>query len=144
MFKLRQAIAAVIINDKNEILLCQRSDLPEWWQFPQGGIEPGESPMQAMRRELSEELGNNKVEVLKAADRTTIYYFKEPGPKHSGQEMHWFLVRFRIGEEPHLEDSDGCFLSTRWEPVETVLPHIPEFKREAFREGLKILGLQIP
>jgi 8-oxo-dGTP diphosphatase len=53
-------VAALITNDRDEVLLTQRradQDLPLMWEFPGGKIEPGEAPEAALARELAEEIG---------------------------------------------------------------------------------------
>jgi len=53
-------VAALVENEAGEILLTQRredQDLPLFWEFPGGKIEPGEAPEAALARELAEELG---------------------------------------------------------------------------------------
>ena len=52
-----------------KVLVAQRSDIKGAWQFPQGGIDDGETPRDALFRELEEEIGTNKVEII--AETTT-------------------------------------------------------------------------
>ena len=53
----RPCVAALLQNAAGMILICERRDFAESWQFPQGGIDAGESPREALVRELMEELG---------------------------------------------------------------------------------------
>jgi 8-oxo-dGTP diphosphatase len=55
----KQVVAGILVRG-DEILCCQRNEhqaLPFKWEFPGGKIEPGETPQEALRRELDEELG---------------------------------------------------------------------------------------
>ena len=52
----RKGIGIVLANQSGQVLLARRNDMDDQWQFPQGGIDPGEKPSQAMFRELKEEL----------------------------------------------------------------------------------------
>lgn len=137
----RQGIVAVLMNENGKILMGERSDISGSWQFPQGGIERGESPQQAFFRELEEELGNNRVEILKIGSSKTVYLWPRGGTGRVGQEQTWFLARFLPGEGPRLELSDGSFRTYKWEERDLVLPQIVEWKRESFRKGFEFLGL---
>ncbi len=125
---------------------------PHNWQFPQGGLEPGESPEEGMLRELEEEIGTRDVAVLKRAPKPIRYEFPpeilarlaamdaKKGNYH-GQEQHWFLARLRAGTEAiHFDRQPAEFNAFRWvtppEAVELVVP----FKRAAYTEGLRALG----
>ncbi|GIL16933.1 MAG: hypothetical protein BroJett040_06840 [Oligoflexia bacterium] len=121
MERFRRGIVAVLINEIGQVLLCERSDSFNSWQFPQGGIEPGESDTEAFFRETTEELGNGNCEILRVGEHTTIYRWPESGVEYVGQEQTWFLARFRKGALPCLEKSDGCFRSWRWEDPSKVL-----------------------
>ena len=55
----RLNVGLIVINDKGKLLLCKRKNINSW-QFPQGGIDFGESPLKAARRELYEEVGIKK------------------------------------------------------------------------------------
>ena len=81
--KYRPNVAAVILSSsypfKCEILVAKRVDMDDIWQFPQGGIDKGETPKEAILRELKEEIGTNDVEILSAYPSWLSYDF----PKHS-------------------------------------------------------------
>ena len=53
----RANVAAIIINPEGNLLICERATVPGAWQFPQGGVDHGESSEQALFREVSEEVG---------------------------------------------------------------------------------------
>ena len=139
--RLRNGIVAVLINEAGLVLMAERSDALGSWQFPQGGVENGESETQAFFRELGEELGNDSCEILKTGAHKIAYLWPKPGRDYDGQDQTWFLARFRMGEEPHLAESDGCFRAWKWEDPAKVLEQTLDWKRAAFREGLVLLGL---
>lgn len=142
MERFRKGIVAVIRNGEGKVLIGERSDYPGTWQFPQGGIEPGETPKDAFYRELREEIGNDGCRILLQAEKTTTYRWSEPGREGKvGQEHFWFLAEFEPGNEPNLSKSDGCFSTWKWEEPGAVIPLLFDIKREPFREGLRMLGL---
>jgi putative (di)nucleoside polyphosphate hydrolase len=61
----RPGVGIVLLNQLGEVFVGRRADLrDEAWQMPQGGIDEGETPQQAAFRELTEEIGSNKAEVI--------------------------------------------------------------------------------
>jgi putative (di)nucleoside polyphosphate hydrolase len=56
-FQYRSNVAAILRNTRGEILVCERLNIPGAWQFPQGGVDEGETLEQALTRELREEIG---------------------------------------------------------------------------------------
>ena len=143
MEKYRKGIIAVIRNSEGQVLVCERSDIPGAWQFPQGGIEKGETARQAFFRELSEELGNGNCEILQESELTTRYEWPRPKKKNDrlGQEHFWFLAKYNEGEHPDLKKSDHCFRNYEWVEVEKCILRIVEFKRPSYQAGLAMLGL---
>ncbi|WP_075529192.1 (deoxy)nucleoside triphosphate pyrophosphohydrolase [Sporosarcina ureilytica] len=78
MKKLVHVVAAVIKNENGEILCALRGpemELPNYWEFPGGKIEKGESKVEALEREILEELGC-QIEVFEGVDDTTYEYQK--------------------------------------------------------------------
>lgn len=82
-----------------KVLVAQRTDLSGVWQFPQGGIDEGESPQEAMFRELKEEIGTDKVEIIAEHPSWLEYDFPETVAKKmapfAGQSQKYFLVRLK-------------------------------------------------
>ena len=154
--KFRPNVAAVILNQRGDkTLMFHRVDgRRNGWQFPQGGVDAGETEKQAILRELNEEIGTNDVKILKQSSRRTRYQFPEAVKKRMqqknrwrqywGQEQRWFLVQLNHGTESlslsnkgHKQEFDGF----RWMRPKVGLRKVVRFKRKAYRKGLKRLGV---
>ena len=101
--KYRPNVAAVILSSKYpescEFFLAHRNDMNGIWQFPQGGIDDGETPVDALLRELEEEIGTSDVEIIAEYPEWLTYDFAK-GSSHKlysydGQSQKYFLVRLR-------------------------------------------------
>ncbi len=137
--KFRKGIVAVLRDARGLVLLAERSDHPGAWQFPQGGIEPGETAEQAFHREVREELGA-RARVVKAGREWTRYEWPRVGRDGvNGQEQTWFLGELET--PPDLASSDHCFRDWKWCTGELALAAVVEWKRPAYRQGLGSLGL---
>jgi len=136
----RPNVAIVIVNEDGKSLVCERSDVPGAWQLPQGGIEAGEAPREALARELQEETGAINFTLLDELPETIRY----PWPErlfergYHGQEQYYFLIK--ISDESELEhgikqsDEFSCF---RWQYYLDFLAEVSGFKAEAYREALQ-------
>jgi len=103
----RPNVAIVILNEKGDVLWCRRKNR-DGWQFPQGGIDSGESPEEAVIRETKEEVGLGpsdfnilyesktwiNYEVPKA--RRSNYFFQKK--RFIGQSQKWFLAELKCDE----------------------------------------------
>ena len=140
MEKLRKGVVGVIINSQKQVLLFERSDRPNTWQFPQGGIKKSETPEEALYRELLEEIGTNKCDILKRGVGTTVYHWPKISGKYLGQEHTWFLCSLHLNVLPILKNSDGSFVAYGWETPENAIKKVIDWKRPSYEQGLKELG----
>ena len=72
----RKNVGLIVLNLKNELLVCRRKD-QKTWQFPQGGIDSGESPRVAAYRELFEEVGIKQKDV-KIIQKSSYFHITRP------------------------------------------------------------------
>ena len=146
----RPNVGIMLANDHGQLLWARRIG-QDAWQFPQGGINRGETPEQALYRELEEEIGlaPEAVEVL-AVTRGWLRYrlprrFIRKGqhPVCIGQKQKWFLLRMladdsavRVDDNPKPEFDHWRWVSY-WYPLSQVIA----FKREVYRSALKELAV---
>ena len=137
----RPCVGIMLINDRGQVFVAQRSDMrSEAWQMPQGGIDPGESPRQAALRELREETGTDKAEVLAESGEWLAYDLppglvpKLWGGRYRGQTQKWFAMRFR-GRDADIDihgHHDPEFLDWRWADLDDLPALIVPFKRDLY------------
>jgi putative (di)nucleoside polyphosphate hydrolase len=142
----RKSVIAVIQNEKKEVLVGQRSNDPQAWQFPQGGIEDGETLEEALYRELAEEIGSAEVNILKQAPKETSYLFPPEMEstiklRFCGQLQTWFLVQFKPGATFDLSKSEHEFSALKWVTIKHIVEHIVDWKKESYKQGLTALGI---
>jgi putative (di)nucleoside polyphosphate hydrolase len=145
----RPNVGIILVNGRNEVFWGKRVR-EHSWQFPQGGIKRGESPEQAMFRELHEEVGL-KPEHVRIIARTRDWLRYEV-PDHwvrrewrghyRGQKQIWFLLRL-VGRDTdvHLRATDHPeFDAWRWHDYWIPLDAVIEFKRDVYRQALDELS----
>lgn len=147
MEKYRPNVAALMINADGNLLICERAKLPGAWQFPQGGVDRGESEEEALFREVQEEIGLKKdhYEILESRGGYRYLYPEEIREKklkkhgNHGQKQTYFLCKLAKGAPPVDVNQDPCeFGSYRWiSPEEFDLNWLPPFKHEVYTEVMK-------
>jgi putative (di)nucleoside polyphosphate hydrolase len=138
----RANVAAILRNRRGEILICERLNVPGAWQFPQGGIDEGETHEQALRRELWEEIGVESRDYRVVARKGPYRYVFGNGQSkkgYHGKEQHYFLCDF-TGPESRINVATEHpeFQAWRWIwPVKFRMRWLPAMKREVYRAVLR-------
>ena len=165
--KFRSNVAAVIIHPtENKVLMFRRlaekdkysgfsigSSQLKWnWQFPQGGVNDGESEEEALFRELNEEIGTVDVEIICVGKKRIRYHYplkvkrvldKQPqwGP-FRGQQQSWFLLNLNCNTDKISFNHEPIeFDAFQWINPRKGLSLVVPFKRKAYRKGLRMLGV---
>jgi putative (di)nucleoside polyphosphate hydrolase len=142
----RPNVGILLLNAQDEVFWGKRVN-QHAWQFPQGGIKPGESPEQAMYRELEEEVGL-RPEHVRILGRTRHWLRYDVPDKwirrdwrgtYKGQKQIWYLLRM-LGRDCDVKlrvkgskpEFDAWRWHEYWVPVEAVI----DFKREVYRQAL--------
>ena len=143
----RPNVAAILQRADGRVLIGQRSDFPESWQLPQGGVDEGETAEDALRREVLEEVGIEPDEYT-VAEQTGPHRYDFPFGQDQrgfhGQEQFYFLCRLRdaAAEEVDLSTTCGEFQAVRWVAVQDFPVHLaPPMKQDVYRE---VLGRLFP
>jgi putative (di)nucleoside polyphosphate hydrolase len=144
----RPNVGIVLLNSRNQVFWGKRLRTHSW-QFPQGGIQHGETPEQAMLRELHEEVGLRPDHVqIMGRTRDWLRYEvpdhfirREARGHYRGQKQIWFLLRL-VGRDcdVKLRASDHPeFDAWRWHEYWAPANDVVEFKREVYRTALNEL-----
>jgi putative (di)nucleoside polyphosphate hydrolase len=147
---LRPCVGVVLINRDGLVWIGKR--IPKWdgdvsehrWQMPQGGIDEGESPEEAAFRELEEETGTSKAEIVGECPRWLTYDLPDEAlgvaliGKYRGQKQKWYAMRF-LGEDGEIDISErpghkAEFSEWRWAPMHDAIAHVVDFKQPIYRE----------
>jgi putative (di)nucleoside polyphosphate hydrolase len=137
----RPNVGIMLVNPAALVFVARRIDTPvDAWQMPQGGIDEGENPRAAALRELEEEIGTAKAEIV-AESRSWLRYDlpaelqgKLWKGRWKGQRQKWFLMRFTgRDEEIDLATAHPEFDAWRWVEPEQVPALIVPFKRDTYR-----------
>ena len=145
----RPNVAIIILNNSGQILWCKRKD-GNGWQFPQGGLDKGESPLEAIYRETQEEVGLERkdIRIIKETQEWFNYkvpedrlpkYFRLKNSKFIGQTQKWFLAeilcedcRINLNASSPIEFVDWTW-SSYWHPLNGGV----DFKKATYRKVLK-------
>ena len=141
---LRTCVGVVVLNSKNEVFVGKRKDnLFDKWQMPQGGVEPNETLLFAMRRELLEETSIKTIKVLKEFDQWLEYELPKNlvneiwKGKYRGQKQKWFVVKFLGSDnEININTTYPEFIEWKWIEKEKLPKLIVFFKKHVYEQVL--------
>jgi len=147
MVRFRPNVAALVVNAKGKLLVCERFGNPGSWQFPQGGVDDGEDLLEALQREVREEVGllPEHYTVLEQRDGYRYLYPKGIRSKklrkhgNHGQEQTYFLCQLKDkAPKVNVHQWPAEFQDYRWiKPENFKLKWLPDFKRDVYREVLR-------
>ncbi|WP_304342625.1 RNA pyrophosphohydrolase [Campylobacter ureolyticus] len=140
----RPNVAAIIMSSlypfEMKFFLAKRVDIKDAWQFPQGGIDKGETPKMALFRELKEEIGTDKVEIIAEYPKWLSYDFPEDVLEkmkpYSGQIQKYFLVRLKKNAKIKLNTEIPEFNDYNFVSFDEIDKNVRSFKRESYLEVL--------
>ena len=141
----RLGVGIVLFNALGKVLVGQRLDMQsDAWQMPQGGIDADETPLEAVWREMEEEIGTRNAELL-GESRGWFTYKLPPGlkkilwsGKYLGQRQKWFAFRFLgTDQDINIQTPHPEFRNWQWVEFQELPNLIVPFKKDLYEQIVK-------
>lgn len=145
----RPCVGIALFNKDGKVFVGERIDTPGEWQMPQGGVDGDEDIVTAAFRELGEETGTNKAEIMEIHDQKILYdipprilerLHKIWDKPYVGQEQTWVAMRF-TGEDSDINlnaHNPVEFARWKWEALENTPSLIVSFKWDVYDKVAEI------
>lgn len=147
----RPNVGIIVANDRGQVLWARRVG-QQAWQFPQGGINKGESMEAALYRELKEEIGLSKaqVEIVNSTRGWLRYklpkrYLRQNNTSFIGQKQKWYLLKMLTDDKDVRFDQSETPEFDHWQWVSYWYPlgQVVSFKKDVYRRAMKELAPSI-
>jgi len=140
----RPCVGIFLVNKRGKVFAGRRIDSrAEAWQMPQGGIDLGETPAQACLREMQEEIGTNKAQVVRELDEWLNYDIplvladRLWHGQYKGQKQKWILLDFTgTDDDININTPEPEFCEWKWLTPTSLLDLAVPFKRDVYRHVL--------
>jgi putative (di)nucleoside polyphosphate hydrolase len=142
----RPGVGIMLLDGARRVFIGRRLGVENGWQMPQGGIDPGEKPLHAAKRELREEIGTDKATLVAESAQWLTYDFPPDlrpsiwGGRFKGQTQKWFLMRFTGGERDIRLDAHPAqieFDAWKWADPRELPALAIDFKQALYRDLLE-------
>ena len=144
----RPCVGIMLLNNDGKVFVGKRIDnVTEAWQMPQGGIDEGEDVITACMRELGEETGTRKAELI--AEHPDWLNYDIPHPlsdrlwqgTYRGQKQKWMLLRFTgTDADINIETEEPEFIEWRWASPDQLIDLAVPFKRDVYERVLSVFS----
>lgn len=136
----RKGVGIMLLDRGGRVFVARRIDMPSAaWQMPQGGIDAGETPLEAAWREMLEEIGTDRAELIAESRRWLRYDLPAElaaqlwRGRFRGQEQKWFAFRFTGSDSDiDIETEHPEFLDWKWVEMAELPGLIVPFKRPLY------------
>ena len=140
----RPCVGIFLLNNDGLVFAGRRIDSrAEAWQMPQGGIDAGESPLQACMREMREEIGTNTAELISQHDDWLYYDIPLPladrlwQGRYKGQKQKWMALRFTGDDSDiNIATEEPEFCEWKWLSPHDLVDLAVPFKRDVYQSVL--------
>ena len=141
----RPNVAAIVLSSsypaKCEIFIASRIDVEDAWQFPQGGIDEGETSKEALFRELKEEIGTDQIDIIAEYPEWVSYDFPAAVANrmtpYDGQRQRYYLVKLKKGAKININTEIPEFSEYKFVTTKKLNDYITFFKRTVYKQVLK-------